>query len=275
MGILAFLRPSDNLVQGGTLSVSSGTPDAAFPVANLGNLNPAHPSKFTTLTGRWVIDLGSAKEIDLVWLGSNNLDSGLAGVKIEANATDTWGAPSLSQTITIPTFDADRFSVNPILDLTGVSPRTFQFWSVVFGTANSFPIAVGEWILSTSIRQFSKNVDMGLVINEAHPQIEHRTDLGVTAVFSYGTKWRTLSGSFFTGVQADIDAMRSLQRDAAGRAKAFLLIPDQAINEGWFVRLTRASALVPHRRRFQRHHDWPFEVQEVGRGLTLIDPTQS
>ncbi len=275
MGRLAFLRPADNLVAGGTLSVSSGTADAEFPVANLGNLNPANPAKFTTTTGRWVIDLGSALEIDLVWIGPNNLDSGLAGVKIEANATDSWGGPSLSQTITIPTFDTDRFSINPFLDLTGVSPRSFRFWSLVFTSANSFPLAVGEWVLSTTIRQFSKNIDMGLVIDEDHPMIEHRTDLGVTAVFRYGTKWRTLRGGFLSGVEADLDAMRSLQRDAGGRGKAFLVIPDQAINEAWFVRLTPAAALVPHRRRFQRWHEWPFEVQEVGRGLTLIDPTQS
>ena len=67
MANLVYGRPTDNIAATATAIVGSA-PDAAYPAANLVDLNPAKPAKLTTATGNWVFDFGSAKQVDLVAL---------------------------------------------------------------------------------------------------------------------------------------------------------------------------------------------------------------
>ena len=53
----------------------------------------------------WTIDLGGATSITCVGIFNHNFTSA-ATVKLQANATDSWGSPSYDQTLTIAT-DAD------------------------------------------------------------------------------------------------------------------------------------------------------------------------
>src|SRR5438552_2828835 len=98
---LIYQVPTDNLAATGTLTVQSGTEDTAYPKANIYDGNPAKPAKLTTTTGAWRWDFGSAKQLDIVAVIHHNLTAGL-NVRIQGNATDAWGAPSLDQAFTIP-----------------------------------------------------------------------------------------------------------------------------------------------------------------------------
>ena len=89
-----------NLADAATITAS--TSDAAYPASNLGTPEePDNPAKTTVSTDSWwLIDHGSAKAV-VAW---GLLYSNFTSVKIQANATDSWGAPSYdSGTITLAT----------------------------------------------------------------------------------------------------------------------------------------------------------------------------
>lgn len=278
MAKLQYLRPSDNLL--GTLlasafAVESGGEDGAFPAENLGDLNVAKPAKLTSFSGRWEIDLGSAQAIDVAALIHHNLDAGLS-VRLQANSVPaTWGAPPLDVAFTIPAFDLDRFSINPFVDLTGVTPRTFQFWAVQIAGANSEFPALGQVILSVALRSFGRNVLFDSSEAEVLPARSNTTDLGVPWFYSLGSKWRTRSASFFRGGGGvDFADFLSLVRDANGRAEAWLEIPDPAVNDARWVRFGGDSITAARERRGSRRDAWPWVTEEVSRGLTLFSPSQ-
>ena len=119
MGTAAIYgKPTDNVASEATITAQSGTVDTEYPLANLVDENPAKPAKLTTTTGRIMFDFGSAQTIQLIALIHTNLDAGLT-VKIQANATDSWGSPSVDLAITIPTVPADSYPLNLWLDLSG------------------------------------------------------------------------------------------------------------------------------------------------------------
>lgn len=270
MGVFNYVRPSDNLAAASatTPSVSSGTEDSDYPAANLGDKNVAKPAKLTTTTGRWVLDLGSALEVQAAALINTNLDGGLANVNLEANSSDAWGAPPLSQAFTIPSADQDGRALNPWIDLTGVSPRIYRYWSIEIGTANSAAVAIGEVILGATLRQFSKNFRNSVQDQERHPIIEHRTHAGVSLIYQIGSRWRTIDMRW-QGTAQDATDVRSLQRDAAGRGEAFLVLPDAEVNDAWLVRVTADTAHVQRTRPFASIHNIDLSVEEVSAGVVL------
>jgi len=275
---LQYIRPSDNPVGAllaSAFTVESGGEDGAFPAENIGDLNVAKPAKLTSTSGRWEIDLGSAQEINLVALIHHNFDAGL-GVRIQGNSVAaTWGAPPLDEAITIPAFDLDRFSVNPFVDLTGVSPRTFQYWAVeIVGANTEFP-ALGQVILSGALRSFGRNVLFESSEGEILPARANTTDLGVPWAYRLGSKWRTRNASFFRGDSGvDFADFLSLVRDANGIAQAWLEIPDPAVNDARWVRFGGDSVTAARQRLGSRRDRWPWVTEEVSRGLTLYSSSQ-
>lgn len=143
---------------GGTLVASSA--DSEFPVANL-----THPfrSKVWRTTGKTdenvVINLGAATQIDSVALlfdslGGNKFTGG-ATITIQANASDAWGAPSVSQVLTIDT-------VNKCATHFFSSPQNFQYWRLRLQDAgNSLTyLEVGKLLLSKAT-QLTQTPDIG------------------------------------------------------------------------------------------------------------------
>lgn len=278
MSKLQYIRPSDNTI--GTLlasafTVESGGEDAAFPAENIGDLNVAKPAKLTSTTGRWEVDVGVATLFDVAALVHHNFDVAL-NVRLQANSVAaTWGAPPLDVAFTIPAFDLDRFSINPFLDLTGVSPRTFQFWAVQIAAANTEFPALGQLILGTSLRTFGRNVQRNSNEEEILPTRSNTTDLGVPWFYSLGSKWRTRDAAFLRGGSGvDFALFQSLVRDANGNAKAWLEIPDPSVNDARWVRFGGDSIRAARDRRGEKNDAWPWATEEVSRGLTLYSASQ-
>ena len=278
MAKLQFSRPSDNVVGpllASAFTVESGGEDAAFPAENLGDLNVAKPAKLTSFSGRFEIDIGSAQAIDVAALIHHNLDPGLS-VRLQANSVAaTWGAPPLDVAITIPQFDLDRFSINPFVDLTAVTPRTFRFWAVQIAGANTEFPAIGQVILGTSLRSFGRNVEFNSIEAEILPSRSNTTDLGVPWFYALGSKWRTRQASFFRNQPGvDFAAFLSLVRDANGMAEAWLEIPDPDVNDARWVRFGGDSVQAARSRLGSRRDRWPWVTEEVSRGLTLYSASQ-
>ncbi len=235
-----YLRNGDDLVQGNaTLEVDSGTEDTEYPAANLGNQNVNKPAKLTTTTGRWKIDLGSAMDIQFAALLVSNLDGGLTNFDLEGHATDDWGAPSFSTSFVLPGNDVAGFPFNAFLDLGG--SQSFRWWSIVANDANSANLILGEWVLSTIVRQFSRNFLNGRIDEERRAVKEQETEAGVVGVFQQPTRGRSMVAQFYSKT-VDATALQDLQKANAGRALQFIAGLDLAVNDCFYGRLTGGAA---------------------------------
>ena len=279
MGRFAYARPDDNLASltGTTVTLETGTPDADYPIAQVGDGDVTKPGKIGGTTGRISFDFGAPVQVEAVAILHHNLVQGME-VNAELHTADTWGTPDFSFPMTMPTFGFDRFPDNPWVDLRGTSPVR-QFLSVEFATANSANIAIGEIVIVGTLRRFSQDVRPKRMDDEMHTMTELRTELGVSHITQLGTRFRSLTARFWLNNANNADDpgdMRSLQRSARGRAKPFLVIPDDAANDAWYVRFSENRATVNRTRRVPLNvlHEYDLTFEEVVPGLTLIDPSQ-
>lgn len=269
MANLLYARPSDNVAPSAAV-ITASAPDADpdYAAASIVDLDPAKPSKLTTTTGNWVFDFGTAQRVDVAAIIHHNLTAGLE-VRIQGHATDAWGAPSFNQPIVIPAYHEDGFPACPFLDLTtlaGYSAGGFRFWRLVVVGTNAAAIAIGEVLLLALKRSVEVNLSWGATEEEEHPLIEHRTDHGVSSITGLGTTWRELAGDLDT-TDAGWQSVRSLRRDARGRARGWLAVPDPTLNDALFVRFleTRGGRVFT----FLDRNGVAFRLQEVSRGLPL------
>lgn len=268
MSTFYYTRPSDNLLNTATISVNTGTEDPEYPATNINDLLPEKPAKLTTNDGSWVADLGSAQRVDIVGIIHPNFDAALS-VFIQAHTSNAWGAPSLSQAITIPARHADLFPVNPWLDLKTLIPldanRTFRFWRLFVSGTNSVPVSVGEWRIENTRRDFGvRNISWGSTRSWKRPAIVHETELYVRRSYDLGTTIRTIEVQMQAtdSVLSDIDAWF---RGARGVVTPFLIVPYYNENDIWMVSFTNSDR--PFTRRLRNVNELALEFQELPRGL--------
>jgi hypothetical protein len=267
MGRMIYGRYSDNVVPGATKSVQSGSGDADYPAANLGDLVPAIPAQLTTTTGAWKLQFGAAQRIDIVAIPHHNLDAGL-NVRFQGNAADAWGSPTLDAAFTIPAYRKDGFPYGAWIDLTavaGYSAAGFQYWRLVIVGVNSQAIKIGELVALSEKRTLNPNISWGAKRKDERPLIENVTDYLVSTIYDLGVTRRSLAGDVDT-TDAGLALIRSWWEDTRGRARPFLLIPDESVNDAWFVRW--GGSLDPTLQITDRN-TIPLDFQEVSRGLYL------
>lgn len=249
-------------------TVTGTTSNSAFPAANLVNQNPGHPAKLAGTTGDFVLDFTTATRIDIIGLIQHNLSTGLGNVRIQGNATNSWGAPTFSQLITIPAGNQDGHSINPWLDLTplaGYSASGFRYWRLVFGTANSAPISIGELAMVGVKRQFSRGISWGSTRRRKHFGAFDYTDGGLKLGYGFGTRVRILSGQT---EPTDTEVKDSLQEwfdSARGDQRPFLIVPNSDENDSWFAKFVEPE--IEHTRDAWNKNTLSFEIEEVGRGV--------
>ena len=110
----------------------------------------------TGLSNEWVkFDMGSAVNVDSFILAAHNF-TGAATVKIQANATDAWGAPSIDQTVTV----AD------LMYYIWGSTQTYRWWRILITDAGNtdgyveFGLSfIGEYYQTTHNIQADFSID--------------------------------------------------------------------------------------------------------------------
>lgn len=264
MATLVFQHPTDQKLSA-SVTITPSTEDASYPKAGLYDSNPAKPFKFTATTGTIVFDFGSAVEIDLVAIVHHNLDAALANVKIQGNATDAWGAPSLDQTITIPAYEADGFPVNPWKDLSALT-NSYRYWRLSFGTANSVNIQLGQVWLGGTKRSLTKNIQWGFQESVDRRIIEHETDYGVSTIYDLGSKILSWAPTILT-TAAGLTELKNWWDACHGRALPTLVILDPDVNDARLVRWAQPVRTID--RQYADVNVIQFGLREVSRGLVL------
>lgn len=121
-----------NLFDAATLSVNS-TGAADLAAANLQERHYTKPYRSAGCATEWVKwDLGTAQAITAFLLRGHNLTTG-ATVKVQANASDVWTAPSLDLTITITQAMVDE----NLLAYNWTSGQTYRYWRLYIEDASN------------------------------------------------------------------------------------------------------------------------------------------
>lgn len=248
-------------------TVTGTTADTDYPATYLVDGNLARPAKLTGTTGDWVFDFGAAQRIDLMAFGPHNLTAALGGVLFQGNASDGWGAPTLSTTLTIPSYREDGQSVNVWKDLTGVSGYSttgFRYWRLRVGTANAAAVAVGDVALysqKTTLRNFR----IGVMDADRIPAVIHSTTYEVDTTYHLGVARRRLSGDIVL-TAAELASVQTWYRGGKGSTQWHTVVLDSAVNDARFARF---DADLGFSRMGNGHFGVSLSMTEVSRGLAL------
>jgi hypothetical protein len=263
---ILYGRATDNVADNATITASAA--DAEYPATNLVDLDPSKPAKLTTTTGNWVFDFGSAQRQDLVAIIHHNLTAGLA-LNWQCNATDSWGAPTVDASLTVPSDWEDGYPVSFFKDLTGVSGYSsggFRYGRLVITGTNAANIAIGEIVVLAAIRTLSM-VRAEVSFLETRQIIEHVTDYEVATIYDRGVPVRTFDGSVVSnGTTSTIDTW---WRGVKGRVTPFFFAPNATVNDAWFVRFGTPSKSQRHMPALTVITEMPISLKEVGKGLYL------
>jgi hypothetical protein len=261
-----YSRWSDNVLRKVTPTMPVGALlSSNFPLTHLVDEAPASLCRLSGTTCRFVWDKGIATKIDWALIGQHNLDAGLSGVLFQGHTSDAWTSPALSAAFTIPGADADGFRINPRLDLTGISSRTFRYWSMTVSVANSSALSFGEIMAFGTKRVQTPNVSWEVETQEERAVVHMATKAGAGGAYDEGVWQRELTGEVDCS-DAEAAELRTWYRDARGTARIFAYVPDGDVNDAWIVKFG-----MPLRRRwsFLDRNIFPFRLVEAARGINV------
>lgn len=113
---------ANNLVETATLTAS--TTNAQYPVANIQDDFRTKAWRSTSNSDNIVFDMGSTEPVDYLAIVDNWKNGfGVSTITVEANATDSWGAPAFSTTLT---FDS-TFGIG----LKSITEQNYRYWRFV------------------------------------------------------------------------------------------------------------------------------------------------
>ena len=262
------------------VAITGSSEASGYGAANIILENAARPWKSTTTTGSVVLQFDSPIAPAYASLFYQYLDAGLSDVLIQANDSDSWGAPAYELAFTIPTKRLDgpsyqRWTRNPTLPLAGLDPGGYEWWRLHIGTANSQQVIVGRLaLLSQMLRVTLFHVDgSAFDASDETTQIANVTDLDVEAgIYMLGGPRRRLAAYL---VGTDLDAGTEPIQEASdfqdfhevsqGREHPLIFVPFENFADTWLVRPEALN--MPRAHRQDGSQIFPFAVREVSRGL--------
>jgi hypothetical protein len=189
MAKLIYQHPDDNLADDAT-AITPSTENSLYPIENVYDKDPSKPFRMLAVTGNIVWEFTSPENVDLLFIHGHNLEQNLE-VRLQANSSNSWGAPPLNQLITIPEWELDENgerSVDAFLDLTSITPRSYAFWRLVVVGSNPSFVSLGEVWLGETKR--SLNVDILYDVEEKVRKsvIQHVTEYDTDLFYRLGVK---------------------------------------------------------------------------------------
>lgn len=155
-----------NLVDSSSAVLSASSADAEFPVTNLQNYLLSKVWKTTgSTTDEWckfdlnavTAELTANHAINACVLAGHNFD-GTEVIKVQGNATDAWGSPTVNQTFTLKTRIPASVVVTPpypagtvLNTMLTFNSATLRYWRISITKANAADIRqIGRVYLGTS-----------------------------------------------------------------------------------------------------------------------------
>ena len=246
-----YARPSDIITASATVALTAGAANAAFPLVNLYDLNPAKPFKATSGGCTITFTYGGATTLQAIAIILHNL--------VGATVALTNNAGMASQAITIPANSADGLSVDPFKDLRAVASNSATVWTLTI-TGASANVAIGEVLLCASLRQFE--VAREVTRGDRIPAKRDVTSFGVTLVYPLGVRNHRVAA--LTLLETERANLLTLFHGALGERRGFLVIPDLLVNDAYYMRF--ASDDFPWVHLTDEKTDLTMAFEDVGRG---------
>lgn len=238
-----FVRPADDLIRTATLVATAE--DSAYPVENLQDGDPASVFKAGATATTVTATHTSAVRRLAGMINTSNL----------AGATVTVGGV----TFTVPARTADGQCVNGFLALS-LGAATSTAFAISGASVN---VQIGELVLASAVTELEWMYGVEFVARRRSSR--QRTFLGSDLVYDTGIRQRRASGRVLRdGARAAITA---LWESAKGDVLPFLLVPDQSVNDAWYVRFV--SGDQRYARVGPNATEMPIDVEEVSMGLVL------
>ena len=246
-----YCRPSDIVTDAATVALTSGTENAAFPLTNLYDLNPAKVFKATGTSCTIRLTYGAAQALQAIALIMHNL--------VGASVTVTNNGGMATQTIVIPANAEDGLSVDPFLDLRPVANASATQWNIVI-TGAAANVAIGELLAVETLRDME--VGRELRRGDVIPQRMNVTASGVKLIYPLGVRLHRISAiTILESLRSDLLA---LWHGALGMRHGFLVIPDLNVNVAYFMRF--AADDFPWVHTTDEMTDMTIALEDVGRG---------
>lgn len=248
------------------------TPDSEatlYPKTNLYNYNPA--SVFRTVDAasahNIVFDFGVATTIDTLAIANPNFRTS-ATVTIQANATNAWGAPSFSETVTLSGLGTDPPFYNLFHKLS--SSQNFRYFRLLIsdiGNPDGY-YEMGEVWLGVRVTP-SQDWEISWSQNFPDVNILHQTEYlhdysyirDVEDIRSFEVEW--------TGITAaTVAQIRQLKRAAKTSGYPIWVCPIHTVNppEAFFVRMLGDLMI---NQRSATAYGARAQFRELPRGATL------
>lgn len=219
--------PSDNPIRSATVSMTNE--NSSYPATNTKDDNPINVAKSTTTGTVFTITLASSLQVVGYSLINTNGTS----------AALTNGAGMVSQALTIPSRFADGQCLNGWKDMTGVANNTSASWTLTVSKTGSAVLEVGEIVFTLAWRTLpwlSTFNGPGVELTDSYPAEIITTFSLSKQKYEKGIRLRGASG--LVRKPADSDTVMSLVRSAKGPIVPFLFIPDNSVNDAWYVALS-------------------------------------
>lgn len=245
---------SDNLVESATLTAS--TENALFPVENIQDDRRTKVFRSTANSDNVVLDFGSAKDIDSILVTSNPVSGfGFTTITIEANSSNSWGAPPFSQAITVNT----QYGIG-LYEL--ATPISYRYVRVVMTSGGSYcelsNLFIGEKITP------SRGLNYGWT--------NKNDDLVQTKENRFGQKFsdiigrqRIISGTIQNLTDANIDLIRAVV-DAKGKHRPFFVKVgcQEAMSDPYrFIAMVYFSTIPNESNRFYKNWGLTLQFEEA------------
>jgi hypothetical protein len=211
-----YSTPNDDLIWGAGLSMTNE--DADYPAENAQGVTPVPPAKSTTTTTTITITTPSALPLYLA-LHNTNAETGTFN----------------GHTITFPGVDAEGQRIGPRLDLRALIGAAGTSWTLVLSRASGV-VWVGRISLVTAVYELNIKHQTWEVGRRRPADITIETRGGHVLKHSYGVRTRWAKG--VVDLLEDEDDISAMDMKADGSVLPFLLVPDEATNDAWFVRKT-------------------------------------
>jgi len=238
---LLYAKSSDEIGHAATLS-SSVAMDPYYPVTNIQTFSPSAVGLTLAQIGsgwRLVWDHGSAKDVQAFSLHHHNIPAGTSGVKVQRNAANSWGGPTMDYTLPIATFPTIGLPLPEAVDLravAGYSAGGFRY-SSLFIPALSQLGGIGSALWWATLRSDIRHVRYPEREGEGYPSTPFPTAYGPEDGYKLGVRRRSMPGSFRQR-DGSWAAFLALFRACKTVDNAFLWWSDATGSDGWLAGLS-------------------------------------
>ena len=203
---------ANNLVESAIISASSE--NAQYPLSNLQHDFRTKVYRSTSNSDTVVFDMGSTEDVDSIALLDNwRSGFGVTTVTIEANATDSWGAPSFTTTMTLD----QTFGIG----IKEFTQESYRFWRLTLTSTLGY-CELAHVFIGKAVSITTNGLDYGFSYKNNDLKKESQTRYGQEYIDDIGTR-KELSGLSLTVMnKTEIDQIFEVS-DNRRTVKPFIL----------------------------------------------------